>query len=259
MSSLSPAYLLLAAVICSMVGRALLLRAAWEISKPWGFAVLCVPLAPMFFRMNYKELAGEGQNWRIATTIFAVAFFAVTGCSGSLGDLWQVVPGKLRPAQYAAHETPEKPETSAAAEEPEESVEPESAALAPHPAMAKLAPALAQPTLLGRVAAILKSKNAAPAPAPTTPAPQAALTIATLTPPLIIPPTLAERVAANQAEFARLGEVYETLKKEKGYLRKGDHEAVAAYNTGAAQYQAALAAARAEQVELNKQRTVAKK
>ena len=41
----------------------MLIRAAWEISKPWGFAVLCVPLAPMFFRMNYKELASEGRNW----------------------------------------------------------------------------------------------------------------------------------------------------------------------------------------------------
>ena len=46
-----------------MVGRFMLIRAAWEISKPWGIAVDSRPLAPMFFRMNYKELAGEGKDW----------------------------------------------------------------------------------------------------------------------------------------------------------------------------------------------------
>jgi hypothetical protein len=67
------------------------------------------------------------------------------------------------------------------------------------------------------------------------------------------PPTLAERTAANQREFARLEEVYEHLKTERGYLRKADDAGIAAYNTEAAKYHAAVAAARAEQTELNKQ------
>jgi len=193
MDSISPVYLLLAAVVCSCVGRALLIRAAWEISKPWGFAVLCVPLAPMFFRMNYKELAHEGQHWRTATTIFGVLFIAITGSSGSLNDLWSIVPEKFRPASSLI-----------------ETVEPDE-----HDAPAIVVAA--------------------------TPA----------------PPSYAERVAANQREFARLSEVYETLKRERGYLRKHDQEGIQAYNVRAAKYQADLVDARAEQTELIK--LVAKK
>ena len=90
-----------------MIGRAMLIRAAWEISKLWGFAVLCVPFAPMFFRMNYKELAFEGKNWRTATTVFFVAFMAITGSRGSIDDLWAIVPEKFRPADMASQNPPE--------------------------------------------------------------------------------------------------------------------------------------------------------
>jgi recombinational DNA repair ATPase RecF len=72
-----------------------------------------------------------------------------------------------------------------------------------------------------------------------------------------VPPSYAERVAANQQEFARLSEVYESLKRERGYLRKHDDEGIRAYNAEAAKYQADLAKARAEQTELIK--LVAKK
>lgn len=197
MAAPSPLFLLLAAFVFSMVGRALLFRAAFEISKPWGLAVLFVPLAPAFFRMNYKELAHEGQNWRRFSMICGTLFFVVTGSSGSLNDLWSLVPEKLQPAW----------------------------------AVEKMEPGM----------------HAEQAPAPEA---------ATL-PPTPVPPTYAERVAANQQEFARLAAVYETLKKERGYLRKHDDEAIQAYNTSAAKYQADLAKARAEQTDLMK--LVAKK
>jgi hypothetical protein len=99
---------------------------------------------------------------------------------------------------------------------------------------------------MARIQALVSPAAATPAP-PASSAPAAPL-----------PPTLPQRVAANQQEFARLSAVYESLKKERGYLKKWDHEAITAYNLEAAKYQAALAAARAEQTELNKQ-LVAKK
>ena len=196
----TPTFLLLAAFICSIVGRAFLVRAAWEISKGWGIAVACVPFAPFFFRRNYKELAQEGQTWRTMTTIFTVAFGAITGSTASTGQLWAMVPEKYRPASLT-----EK------AEPGQDSSSPESAT--------------------------------APAAAPATPVPA--------------PPSYAERVAANQQEFARLGDVYENLKTERGYLRKHDDEGIKAYNELAAKYQADLVKARAEQTELVK--LVAKK
>jgi hypothetical protein len=190
MAAPSPVFLLLAALICSMIGRGFLFRAALSISKAWGIAVLCVPLAPFFFRRNYKELAHEGQNWRTGATILAVLFFAITGSSGSVSELWDLVPENLRPASLVEETEPEADDAGEVAD-------------------------------------------------------------ATAVPATPMPPSYSERVAANQREFARLGEVYDTLKLERGYLRKHDREGIEAYNLLAAKYQADLAKARTEQKELN--------
>jgi hypothetical protein len=64
------------------------------------------------------------------------------------------------------------------------------------------------------------------------------------------PPSYGERVASNQKEFARLAAVYDSLKLERGYLRKHDDEGIKAYNALVATYQTDLAKARAEQTEL---------
>ncbi len=257
MDSISPAWLLLAALVCSLVARFMIVRAAFSISKGWGFAVIFLPLAPMFFRWNYKELAHEGKSWGFATAFFAAAFFVVTGSTGSADELWSLVPEKWRPAEYASHEMAEEPETEViakSAEEPEEGDGAEAPGTVPTPqvAVAKIAPAPAKPGFFGRIAAMMHAQPAAPAaPGKTSTKPAAT--------PAPAAPTFAQRVAVNQAEFARLGVVYENLKKEKGYLRKWDNEAITAYNAEAAKYQAALAAARAEQTELNKRASVAKK
>jgi hypothetical protein len=302
MDSISPAWLLLAVFLCSMIGRFMLIRAAWEISKPWGIAVLFVPFAPMVFRMKYKELASEGQHWRTATMVLGLAFIGITGGSGSIDQLWDIVPEKWRPEEmqphhYAQMEEQERP--MAAAEPGEVDGQTAEPALDPATAVANPAAVLMHKSFLSKVRNLFGHKEvgaAAPAPgaaqektlaAPTKPtnlaeritfmdrlakasdpriavkneagSPAASPAIATLTPPLIVPPTLSQRVAANQAEFARLANEYEALKKEKGYLKKWDQEQIKAYNESAAKYQAALAAARAEQTELMKQAAVAKK
>jgi hypothetical protein len=203
----SPLFLLLAAFVCSMVGRAFLFRAALGISKGWGIAVLCVPFAPFFFRKNYKELAPDGQNWRRCALICGILFFVVTGSTGSLNDLLAMVPEKLQPAWLVEKLQPIE--------------------------LAAGTPAV--------VAAPATVPAAVPAAPPATPA----------------PPSYAERLTANQQEFAHLAEVYDALKHERGYLRKHDVEGVNAYNTAVAKYQADLAKARAEQTELTK--LVAKK
>lgn len=261
MDSISPVYLLLGAIICSMIGRFMLIRAAWEISKAWGIAVLCVPLAPMFFRMNYKELAGEGKNWLRATSFLFLCYVGLTGSRGSLDDLWQVVPERFRPQEVAEHQVADSEELVAETEATETSEDeggPEvaQASISPHRTIVTHAVPSApaeKKSFFARIASLIHS--GAPEPAK----PAAVTTAATLTPPAPTGPTLAERVAANQQEFARLGEVYETLKKERGYLKKSDQDSIKAYNEQAAKYQADLAKARADQVELNKQAGLAKK
>ena len=59
-------------------------------------------------------------------------------------------------------------------------------------------------------------------------------------------------VSRRCREFERLAEWYDTLKHERGYLRKSDAEGIAAYNAEAAKYQGAVKLAQAEQAELNK-------
>jgi hypothetical protein len=71
--------------------------------------------------------------------------------------------------------------------------------------------------------------------------------------------TLEERKQANRQEFERLGEWYENMRRERGYLRKGDVAGVEAFNAEAAKYQAALQLAKTEQAELSKLSTTAKK
>jgi hypothetical protein len=206
---------------CSIVGRLLLMRAAFSISKGWGVSVLLVPLAPMFFRLNYKELAHEGKNWRMATILFTVLFFIVGG-SGSPSD----IPAMLSHREEASVLAEVGPANGA------------SAAASPAAAKAGPVPVVVAKGLIAKVVALV---HPAATPAPVVPKATPA------------PPTLAERTAANQREFARLEEVYEHLKTERGYLRKADDAGIAAYNTEAAKYHAAVAAARAEQTELNKQ------
>lgn len=240
-----------------MVGRFMLIRAAWEISKPWGVAVLCVPLAPMFFRWNYKELATEGKNWHRGASAFFLGFAALTGSTGSFDDLWSIVPERFRPVEYAEHQSADSdelvPESAEADEETElEAVATESSA-APAP-VAKLPPKASpaeKKNFFARISALIKGESSDAA------KPAAAAVVAA--PALPAGPSLSERVAANQAEFTRLGEVYESLKKEKGYLKKWDQDQIKAYNEQAAKYQADLAKARAEQVELNKQIALVRK
>jgi hypothetical protein len=87
-----------------------------------------------------------------------------------------------------------------------------------------------------------------PAPAPTPSKAVAAAASAMPAAPKILSP--AERTEANRREFVRLAEWYDRLKHELGYLRKGDAQAVEAYNAEAAQYQAALQLAKTEEADL---------
>ena len=91
---------------------------------------------------------------------------------------------------------------------------------------------------------------ATPAPAATPSKAVAAAASAMPAAPKVMSP--AERFEANRQELERLAVWYDNLKHERGYLRKGDIDAVEAYNVEAAKYQAALQLAKNEQAELAK-------
>src|ERR1041384_1928846 len=57
---------LLLGVLCGLIARALLITAAFGISKKWGFAVF-IPFGPLFFRLNYPDEARRARLFQLAT------------------------------------------------------------------------------------------------------------------------------------------------------------------------------------------------
>jgi hypothetical protein len=216
---------LIAVVLCSFIGRALLIEAAFGVSVRWGFTVLFVPFGPLLFRLNYRELAYPTRYWRMAVGPLMLLFFVDGGTAASLHSLTDFKNlGNLATAGKT---------TEAAAGDTGFHL----------PAFGKV------------VAAAMGQSHATAAPATASPSATPSKAVAAAASAMPAAPKVlgpAERLEANRQEFERLVEWYDNLKHERGYLRKGDTDAVVAYNAEAAKYQAALQLARDEQGELNK-------
>lgn len=57
---------LLLGVLCGLISRGLLIKAAFGISKKWGFGVF-VPFGPLFFRLSYADEARRARMFQLAT------------------------------------------------------------------------------------------------------------------------------------------------------------------------------------------------
>lgn len=53
-------------MICALIGRVLLVMAAWRISAGWAIGVF-LPFGPLVFRLNYPDEAQRSRLFRIAT------------------------------------------------------------------------------------------------------------------------------------------------------------------------------------------------
>src|SRR5260221_7626268 len=87
MSAIPAVVFLAATLLCSFIGRILLIRAAFSVNAGWGFTVLFVPFGPLIFRMNYRELAYPTRYWRMATGPLMLLFFVNGGTTTSLQSL----------------------------------------------------------------------------------------------------------------------------------------------------------------------------
>ncbi len=220
----------------SFIGRILLVTAAFGVSTAWGFTVLLVPFGPVIFRWNYRELAYPTRYWRRGAMLLLVLFVINGGSKESMQTLTNF--GKTGTVVASAGDTqfhlPVPGKVVAAAAAQTDHTDP----------MAFSLPALP------KAAASVAAAPATPVPAAT---PSKAVAAASATMPAA--PTMlsaAERTEANRREFERLAEWYDTLKHERGYLRKNDTEAIEAYNVEAAKYQTALQLAKTEQADLAK-------
>lgn len=224
---------LLAALAVSFVGRILLVTTAFGVSTGWGFTVLFVPFGPLVFRLKHPELAQPTRYWRLGSGILFLLFIVNGGNASSVTSLFK------KPDAQGATEEASAGDTHFHLPVPSKVV----AALTHPDAAAEAKPAAADP------------KPIAPAPTPSKAVADSAAAMAPA--PKVL--TINERVEANRVEFERLADWYENLRRERGYLKKGDTAAVEAYNADAAKYQAALQLAKVEQAELTKLKATAKK
>lgn len=229
-----PVVFLVAAIACALIGRFLLVTTAFGVSTGWGFTVLLAPFGPLIFRMKHRELAHPTRYWRMATGPLLLLFFLNGGSVSSVTSL-------LKSNKQGATEEASAGDTHFHLPVPSKIVaalthtEPAAEAKAPTPAAT---PSAAAPSATPSKAVAASTAAMAPA-------------------PKVL--TIEERKQANRQEFDRLAEWYENLRRERGYLKKGDSAAVEAYNAEAAKYQAALQLAKVEQAELAKLTATAKK
>jgi hypothetical protein len=216
---------LVAAMACSLLGRILLVNAAHSVSTRWLFIVLFVPFGPLAFRLQYPELARPTRYWRLATGPLMLLFFLNGGNAESFRSLKDL--GKPNSVQAAAGNTDFH---------------------LPVPKKVVASIPKSDEADLGGAEHAAKT-TAAAKPATPSPAVAAAASKMAAAPQIL---SVADRVEANRLEFVRLAQWYDDLKHQRGYLRKGDLEAIDAYNTEAAKYQAALQIAKTEQAAISK-------
>jgi hypothetical protein len=53
-------------MVCALIGRVLLVMAAWQISVAWAIGVF-LPFGPVLFRFNYPDEAQRSRMFRLAT------------------------------------------------------------------------------------------------------------------------------------------------------------------------------------------------
>ena len=63
---MAPLIFLLLGVLCGLISRGLLIKAAFGISKKWGFGVF-FPFGPLFFRLSFPDEVGRARMFQLAT------------------------------------------------------------------------------------------------------------------------------------------------------------------------------------------------
>ena len=63
-------------LLCSLIGRILLIRAAFGVSIWWGLG-LFLPFGPLFFRLSYPDLAPLSRTFRLIALPCILAYFVL--------------------------------------------------------------------------------------------------------------------------------------------------------------------------------------
>jgi hypothetical protein len=63
-------------LLCSLIGRILLIRAAFGVSVWWGLGIF-LPFGPLFFRLSYPDLAPLSRTFRLIALPCILAYFVL--------------------------------------------------------------------------------------------------------------------------------------------------------------------------------------
>jgi hypothetical protein len=89
-------------VLCILIGRILLIRAAFGISVWWGLGIF-LPFGPLLFRLNYPDLAPLSKTFRLVALPCILAYFVLRPGPLSGSNFDQFFKHKEVPAAPANH------------------------------------------------------------------------------------------------------------------------------------------------------------
>ena len=89
-------------LVCILIGRVLLIRAAFGVSVGWGFGIF-LPFGPFLFRLSYPDLAPLSRTFRLIALPCFLAYFALRPGPLSASTLDQFFKQKEVPSAPANH------------------------------------------------------------------------------------------------------------------------------------------------------------
>ena len=89
-------------LLCILIGRILLIRAAFGISVWWGLGIF-LPFGPLLFRLNYPDLAPLSKTFRLIALPCILAYFVLRPASLSGSHFDKFFKHKEVPSAPANH------------------------------------------------------------------------------------------------------------------------------------------------------------
>jgi hypothetical protein len=104
-------------LVCVLIGRILLIKAAFGVSVGWGLGIF-LPFGPFLFRLNYPELAPLSRTFRLIALPCFLAYFVLRPGPMSASDIDKFFKHKEVPSAPANHYGLEKASKPVAAPTP---------------------------------------------------------------------------------------------------------------------------------------------
>ena len=101
-------------LVCVLIGRILLIKAAFGVSVGWGLGIF-LPFGPLLFRLSYPELAPLSRTFRLVALPCILAYFVLRPGPLSTSHFDKFFKHKPVPSAPADHYGLEKPHSPAPA------------------------------------------------------------------------------------------------------------------------------------------------